>query len=53
MADNLHSEGSANIKEPSGLLKEVRISKNNMIPGCNSDKKSNFPILKVATMTTC
>ena len=39
MADNLHSEGSTNIREPPRLLKVVRIPKNNIIPGCNSGKK--------------
>jgi hypothetical protein len=32
------------------ILKEVRISKNMIISGCNSKKKSDFQNLKVATL---
>jgi hypothetical protein len=37
-------------REPLGILQEVEIPKNNMIPGCNSSKKSHFQNYKAATI---
>jgi hypothetical protein len=38
-------------REPPGLLQEVWIPKDGMIPGCNSDKKFIFFKKKVATLS--
>jgi len=49
LVDDLHSEGSHNVREPPGILQEVIIPINMIIPGCNSDKKLIFFKKKVAT----
>jgi len=42
LVDDLHSEGSTHAGEPPGILQEVIIPINMIIPGCNSDKKLIF-----------
>jgi hypothetical protein len=38
-------------REPPGILQEVWIPKDGMIPGCNFVRKSHFQNLKVATLS--